>query len=148
MAAAGGDRRGHENFASAERVEARTKSSAVLVCRKSGDAVLGIDVVSHFSQLSLRRCEVEFYSWASSSKLPFVQFITDFRSGAVLFYCTFTQARSMCREMMSVGTMIKLLRLFGTTLPDSESELEWWPLAWKRFSEIDQGTKSIPVCKL
>ncbi|EFJ23696.1 hypothetical protein SELMODRAFT_415106 [Selaginella moellendorffii] len=87
-------------------VEVRTKSSAVLVCRKSGDAVLGIDVVSHFSQLSLRRCEVEFYSWASSSKLPFVQFITDFRSGAVLFYCTFMQARSMCRETMSVGTMI------------------------------------------
>ncbi|EFJ21099.1 hypothetical protein SELMODRAFT_417737 [Selaginella moellendorffii] len=121
-------------------VEVRTKSSAVLACGKSGDAVLGIDVVSHFSQLSLRRCEVEFYSWASASRLPFVQFITDFRNGAVLFYCTFTQTRAMCRETMSTGTMMKLLQLVMATLPNPELELEWWPLAWKRFSQTD-GTK-------
>ncbi|EFJ19305.1 hypothetical protein SELMODRAFT_419106 [Selaginella moellendorffii] len=124
-------------------VEVRSKSSAVLA--HGSDAVLGIEEISGLSRQGLNRCEMEFYLWASSSKLPFLQLVTDFKSAAV-FYYRFPRTGS-------IATLRKLVKLIASRLPPDcncpESEMAWSILGWKRFGSDHVGEVSIrPVAAL
>ncbi|EFJ09951.1 hypothetical protein SELMODRAFT_427593 [Selaginella moellendorffii] len=118
-------------------VEVRSKSSAVLA--HGSDPVLGIEVFSELSRQGLNRCELEFYLWARSSKLPFLQLVTDFNS-AVVFYYRFPRTGSMSCDTMSYATLKKLVKVITSSLPRNSSEFEmaWSILGWKRFGDEDE----------
>ncbi|EFJ18546.1 hypothetical protein SELMODRAFT_419983 [Selaginella moellendorffii] len=122
-------------------VEVRSKSSAVLA--HGSDTVLGIEVVSELSsRQGLNRCELEFYLLARSSKLPFLQLVTDFK-GAVVFYHRFPRTGSMSCDTMSYATLKKLVKVIAPSLPRNSSEFEmaWSILGWKRFEDSEDEWK-------
>lgn len=53
---------------------------------------MGMELKRGLTALGLRQAELEFYLWSQESPFPFVQLITDMRTGGVAFYKTGTTA--------------------------------------------------------